>query len=926
MPSVAGVSSFGFGGANAHVVLEAYQPATTTPKVEDRQVVVTLSAKDQERLVQVVKNLYQYLETPAGQQANLSEIAFTTQMGRDALEERLALVVDSKPSLSKMLAQFTQGNAPLGVEMFAGNIEDHNPSALMLSGEPGKAFIAQAIAGQQLSTLAQLWVQGKAIDWKACYGQQRPRTISLPTYPFARQRYWYPHDTTATKATGATPLHPLVHRIVPGFEGITFESGFTGHEPYFTDHKVMGVKVLPGAGQIELIREVGERSLGKKVTTISDIVFQKPIEGHDEGLTIQARLRKTGRLIEYDIIQPSTIASPEVYSSGQLGYAPLAPAPKVDINHIMARTTQQLRQSEYYAMLLEKGIDYGTSFQGIQSLWYNSHEVLSQIALPKQLNYVLPPDLLDSAVQTVMGLSFGFDRTKPANLPFSVKMVKIYAPLPERFWSHARKNAPEQSDGMPTYDVDLIDESGTILVSFIGFVALLARGQQPESKDLSNPIADVLYMPTWERVQLSSPSQPLSGGRHWLVSGEDSSSFEALLAGYLIDQDGEVLGYTPNQAIPSGLTHLYLLHGLAPANQNGLRNEIEKRELAVFRLIKALLGSEYARQPLAITVFTDKTQKIYATAPIQQLGSGITGLIGTLAKEQPNWTIRIIDIDLENAQQQDVERLLSLPPGESGMLTGYRQGRTYTRNLYPVALSPNHASKLKQGGTYVILGGAGGIGKVTTQYLMAHYNAHVIWLGRRPHSKEIQLAQESVSVNGKMPHYISCDANDPNSMQNAYQQAKAAYPTINGLFHSALILNDMSLGNMAEQDFLKAFEPKAIGSHHFVEAFQSEPLDFICFYSSLQSQVNAAGQANYSAGCTYKDSYAHSIQQAMNTAVHIINWGYWGEVGVVSSAEYQQKMDAIGMGSITPEEGMKILEAVLANEHEQIVATKFTRK
>ncbi|HJY50839.1 MAG TPA: acyltransferase domain-containing protein, partial [Stellaceae bacterium] len=39
-------------------------------------------------------------------------------------------------------------------------------------------------------TLAQLWIAGVAIDWNSLYAGERRNRVTLPTYPFERQRYW----------------------------------------------------------------------------------------------------------------------------------------------------------------------------------------------------------------------------------------------------------------------------------------------------------------------------------------------------------------------------------------------------------------------------------------------------------------------------------------------------------------------------------------------------------------------------------------------------------------------------------------------------------------------------------------------------------------------------------------------------------------
>src|SRR5262249_5070807 len=50
--------------------------------------------------------------------------------------------------------------------------------------------------------LLDLWVKGLAFDWSGLYGETRPRRLSLPTYPFARERYWLPALTRTSRHAG----------------------------------------------------------------------------------------------------------------------------------------------------------------------------------------------------------------------------------------------------------------------------------------------------------------------------------------------------------------------------------------------------------------------------------------------------------------------------------------------------------------------------------------------------------------------------------------------------------------------------------------------------------------------------------------------------------------------------------------------------
>jgi 3-oxoacyl-[acyl-carrier-protein] synthase II len=170
---VAGVSAFGFSGTNAHLVLADCPPGEampTWPEPEPGPVLLPLSAKTEAALGQLVERYREWLTVQ--QDINLTELCYTAQVGRSHWNHRLAIVADSLPDLQAKLAQVTAGS--LGVGVWQGR-----------AAQPGSEW---AEATGSLSDLAQRYVVGAAIDWAQLY-PQRLRRISLPTYPFQRQRF-----------------------------------------------------------------------------------------------------------------------------------------------------------------------------------------------------------------------------------------------------------------------------------------------------------------------------------------------------------------------------------------------------------------------------------------------------------------------------------------------------------------------------------------------------------------------------------------------------------------------------------------------------------------------------------------------------------------------------------------------------------------
>jgi len=188
VPRRAGVSSFGFGGSNAHVVLEEYagHQHVSDEKQSLKQVIV-LSAKNSERLKAYAKKLSLFIKNSADI-PDVAGIAYTLQAGRDAMAERLSLVVSSMAELADKLNGFCNGDN--GIEnLFAGKAAKRTASNVRIMGSE--------ISGRP-EQLAELWVTGVDIDWGKLYPSGTPKLVSLPTYPFDKKRYWVTPSTENT--------------------------------------------------------------------------------------------------------------------------------------------------------------------------------------------------------------------------------------------------------------------------------------------------------------------------------------------------------------------------------------------------------------------------------------------------------------------------------------------------------------------------------------------------------------------------------------------------------------------------------------------------------------------------------------------------------------------------------------------------------
>ena len=194
-PRIAGLSSFGAGGANAHLLIEEYEAEVRAEVSWPLPVVVVLSAKNEERLREQVEQLLQAVEREALGDGELADLAYTLQVGREAMEVRLGCLVSTMDQLRTKLASYLGGEQHID-ELYHDEVKA-NKSALsgLAADEDLPALIDAWLAKGKLAKLVKLWVKGLAVDWTRLYGEAKPRRLSLPTYPFAKEHYWVPEET-----------------------------------------------------------------------------------------------------------------------------------------------------------------------------------------------------------------------------------------------------------------------------------------------------------------------------------------------------------------------------------------------------------------------------------------------------------------------------------------------------------------------------------------------------------------------------------------------------------------------------------------------------------------------------------------------------------------------------------------------------------
>ena len=477
LPLRAGISSFGAGGANAHVVIESFEAAgRDVESGEAGPRVFPLSARNEDQLRAMAAALCRRLET-AEPPPRAGDVAFTLQDGRKSFDHRLAIVADGVPDLVAKLRRYAAGASD--PDILAGNARNADGIARLLSHEERSKFLELLSQRQAPHKIAQLWAEGLLAD---CRGMTADgRRISLPTYPFADKRHWLPDPARrrAPVAGAIAGLHPLIDSNASTFQRQLFRKSFREDEFFLHDHVVSDVPTLPGTAYVDLARKAGEVAAGARVDRVRNITWVSPLTASAASPTpamVELRPAADGVLFEVfaDIDADAAAGARTTYCQGKLLYAadpvPSAPDEYVDLEAIRARCAQVADAGTVYPLFERVGLRYGPSFRLLETVWANDDEVLGLLRLPEVRDgdfedFVFHPCILDAAMQAGVAAQLCRD-TGEMRVPYSIGEIERLHPLTRTCYSHLTRSPGDRSatGGLAKQHLDILDETGRVLM------------------------------------------------------------------------------------------------------------------------------------------------------------------------------------------------------------------------------------------------------------------------------------------------------------------------------------------------------------------------------------------------------------------------------------------------------------------------------
>ncbi|MFJ5807561.1 amino acid adenylation domain-containing protein, partial [Streptomyces sp. NPDC093093] len=424
-PRVAGVSSFGFGGANAHVVVEA-GPATAPEHDETGPRLLVLSAGSDEALRTLAHRLVLMLRSSYC--PSLDALSEASRQ-RPAGAHRLACVVDSVEQLEDK------------VRLFLAGVADTRSLHVGVASRAARTHDESLDAGADRRTLdaaARAFVGGADLP----AGPRRLAGVRFPTRPHAEKYLWLEpaEQSNAPVSNAPAPNVPVsnapVREVWPGRTRTTW----TVH-PEAAEHVVLGKPTLPGAGYPGKIAEL----LGRDRFALRDLTFRAAVETpatltaerDDDAIAFRDG---TGALVANTEVtapeQPSLTAP-----SGADGFTPVA-------------------LGAMYEAFERAGLDYGAGFRTVTALSVAPGQATGVLRGVGRTTGAVDARLLDGAFQIALAAC----GAQGLYVPFTVERLTVLGRLPDTARVYARRDRDSGPDsGLLTASLVVLDGDEPVL-------------------------------------------------------------------------------------------------------------------------------------------------------------------------------------------------------------------------------------------------------------------------------------------------------------------------------------------------------------------------------------------------------------------------------------------------------------------------------
>ncbi|GCB43497.1 polyketide synthase modules and related proteins [Streptomyces sp. NL15-2K] len=649
-----------------------------------------------------------------------------------------------------------------------------------------------------------------------------------------------------------------------------------------------------------MVRAAGELSLGAPVR-LRGVSFEQLLSYASGPRTALVRLWR-----ERDTVGFELTADEQVVAAGEIHPSTVERPAPVDLAAVAARCAEPVAHADCYDTLRAHGLDYGPRMRALTEVRLGEGEALGTLDLPDGASLdgaALNPALLDGALHAlVVLLARAYGDTADGFLPLALGDLTVHAPVTGPCRVHV--TAGRLGERTAHADLTVVDADGQVLAR-LDDLAVRVLGEARESALLVRRWTDAPAEHTGAPVGTTAAVVAADPGRREHLTGH--------LTGLGVDTvtsqpdpaaapDVDTVTAQPDPAAAPDVDTVTAQPDPAAAPDVVLVDEPTPEQ--ALHVVQRLLA---ARPTAPVRVLLLHRHDTDGPRPER---AALAAFARTVRAENPLLEVQVVGLAEGVPETEALAAELS-GHGRDPEVAHTSQGRRVPKAEPAPAAAP---VTVRDGGVYVVTGGAGGLGRAVADWLLARADAHVVLLGR---SERPTIPDLDARVT-----YRSVDVSDPDAVRAQLASIRVQFGPLNGVVHAAGVLRDGFALTKSAEDFAAVLAPKVAGLRALDAATADDPLDFFVAFSSIAAHIGSAGQTDYAYANAYLEAYAER-----HGRITAIAWPMWADGGMRQSTEAATDLAArTGFGVLPTPEGLALFEQALGTSGALVAAHGDVRK
>ncbi len=297
-------------------------------------------------------------------------------------------------------------------------------------------------------------------------------------------------------------------------------------------------------------------------------------------------------------------------------------------------------------------------------------------------------------------------------------------------------------------------------------------------------------------------------------------------------------------------------------------------------------------------------------ATVDPVATAMVGLMRSARLELPSIAVRSVDLPATRntvAAATQISQILGSDIQYPEIAV--RDGQYWE----PVVVRSNPSaqstvSNLPTDGVYLITGGVGGLGLETARMLAERGKPKLVLISRSAVAGD---NVDALKAAGAEVHVVRADVADRDALAEVLETTRRRYGPIDGIFHAAGVTQDALLRNVDATMLGRVMRAKVQGTLWLDALTRDNPPGVLVLYSSLASLSGNIGQSAYAAANAFLDGYTAARRAEGARHITCINWGPWSGVGMAADPAIQRNLKAAGLSLIEPALGRRLLLAAV---------------